>query len=197
MSPDIFQWCQRKKFVGFSLTKFKCFLQFERFLQLPRKWKINKRNLDGDSVQLNIIIVIKCVMVTLQNANLIISTANLALNIKMLNITNLIFLSVNYNRHFINNDISRWILFSKQNIHVSFLRTVPPYSHQADVWVELLKHFNYMKVIFIHSSDTDGRALLGRFQTTSQSLEDDVEIKVHVRLNFVCIGNIYWRKIIF
>lgn len=63
---------------------------------------------------------------------------------------------------------------------MSFLRTVPPYSHQADVWVELLKHFNYMKVIFIHSSDTDGRALLGRFQTTSQSLQDDVEIKVQV-----------------
>ncbi|XP_015598451.1 glutamate [NMDA] receptor subunit 1 isoform X2 [Cephus cinctus] len=75
---------------------------------------------------------------------------------------------------------SRDSAFSDKNIHVSFLRTVPPYSHQADVWVELLKHFNYMKVIFIHSSDTDGRALLGRFQTTSQSLEDDVEIKVHV-----------------
>ncbi|KAG7209088.1 hypothetical protein KM043_015236 [Ampulex compressa] len=75
---------------------------------------------------------------------------------------------------------SRDSAFSDKNIHVSFLRTVPPYSHQADVWVELLKHFNYMKVIFIHSSDTDGRALLGRFQTTSQNLEDDVEIKVHV-----------------
>ncbi|XP_047103231.1 glutamate [NMDA] receptor subunit 1 [Schistocerca piceifrons] len=75
---------------------------------------------------------------------------------------------------------SRDSAFSDKNIHVSFLRTVPPYSHQADVWVELLKHFNYKKVIFIHSSDTDGRALLGRFQTTSQSLEDDVEIKVQV-----------------
>lgn len=75
---------------------------------------------------------------------------------------------------------SRDSAFSDKNIHVSFLRTVPPYSHQADVWVELLKHFNYMKVIFIHSSDTDGRALLGRFQTTSQSLQDDVEIKVQV-----------------
>lgn len=63
---------------------------------------------------------------------------------------------------------------------MSFLRTVPPYSHQADVWVELLKHFNYKKVIFIHSSDTDGRAILGRFQTTSQNLEDDVEVKVQV-----------------
>uniref|UniRef100_A0A8D8LK52 Glutamate [NMDA] receptor subunit 1 n=1 Tax=Cacopsylla melanoneura TaxID=428564 RepID=A0A8D8LK52_9HEMI len=75
---------------------------------------------------------------------------------------------------------SRDSAFSDKNIHVSFLRTVPPYSHQADVWVELLKHFNYMKVIFIHSSDTDGRALLGRFQTTSQNQEDDVEIKVQV-----------------
>ncbi|KAF7271230.1 glutamate ionotropic receptor NMDA type subunit 1 [Rhynchophorus ferrugineus] len=75
---------------------------------------------------------------------------------------------------------SRDSAFSDKNIHVSFLRTVPPYSHQADVWVEMLKHFNYKKVIFIHSSDTDGRALLGRFQTTSQSLEDDIEIKVQV-----------------
>jgi len=68
-----------------------------------------------------------------------------------------------------------------QNIHVSFLRIVPPYSHQADVWVELLKHLGYRKVIFIHSSDTDGRALLGRFQSTSQSIEDDVEMKVQAR----------------
>ncbi|XP_046474895.1 NMDA receptor 1 isoform X3 [Neodiprion pinetum] len=79
---------------------------------------------------------------------------------------------------------SRDSAFSDKNIHVSFLRTVPPYSHQADVWVELLKHFNYMKVIFIHSSDTDGRAILGRFQTTSQSLEDDVEIKVESVVEF-------------
>ncbi|XP_057662984.1 glutamate [NMDA] receptor subunit 1 [Diorhabda carinulata] len=75
---------------------------------------------------------------------------------------------------------SRDSAFSDKNIHVSFLRTVPPYSHQADVWVDMLKHFKYKKVIFIHSSDTDGRALLGRFQTTSQSLEDDVDIKVQV-----------------
>ncbi|CAH1390907.1 unnamed protein product [Nezara viridula] len=75
---------------------------------------------------------------------------------------------------------SRDSAFSDKNIHVSFLRTVPPYSHQADVWVDLLKHFNYLKVIFIHSSDTDGRAILGRFQTTSQSHDDDVEIKIQV-----------------
>lgn len=75
---------------------------------------------------------------------------------------------------------SRDSAFSDKNIHVSFLRTVPPYSHQADVWVEMLKRFNYKKIIFIHGSDTDGRAILGRFQTTSQNLEDDIEIKVQV-----------------
>ncbi|KAI5633392.1 receptor family ligand binding region domain-containing protein [Phthorimaea operculella] len=75
---------------------------------------------------------------------------------------------------------SRDSAFSDKNIHVSFLRTVPPYSHQADVWVDVLKHFNYMKVIIIHSSDTDGRAILGRFQTTSQSVDEDVDRKVVV-----------------
>lgn len=61
---------------------------------------------------------------------------------------------------------------------MSFLRTVPPYSHQADVWVEILKHFQYRKVVVLHSSDTDGRSVLGRFQTNAQNLGDDMEIKV-------------------
>ncbi|KAL7295750.1 hypothetical protein TKK_0011093 [Trichogramma kaykai] len=67
-----------------------------------------------------------------------------------------------------------------RNIHVSFLRTVPPYSHQADVWVELLKYFNYMKIIFIHTSDAEGRSLLGRFQSTSQIIENEMDIKIQV-----------------
>uniref|UniRef100_A0ABD2WUB3 Glutamate [NMDA] receptor subunit 1 n=1 Tax=Trichogramma kaykai TaxID=54128 RepID=A0ABD2WUB3_9HYME len=75
---------------------------------------------------------------------------------------------------------SRDSAFSDKNIHVSFLRTVPPYSHQADVWVELLKYFNYMKIIFIHTSDAEGRSLLGRFQSTSQIIENEMDIKIQV-----------------
>ncbi|XP_059080362.1 glutamate [NMDA] receptor subunit 1-like isoform X1 [Tigriopus californicus] len=76
---------------------------------------------------------------------------------------------------------SRDSAFSDKNIHVSFLRTVPPYSHQADVWVEMLKIFKYRQLVFIHSSDTDGRALLGRFQTKTQDLQaEDQEVKVQV-----------------
>lgn len=41
---------------------------------------------------------------------------------------------------------SRDAAFSDKNIHVSFLRTVPPFYHQADVWLEMLKHFGYNKV---------------------------------------------------
>jgi glutamate receptor ionotropic, NMDA 1 len=41
---------------------------------------------------------------------------------------------------------SRDAAFSDKNIHVSFLRTVPPYYHQADVWLEMLNHFGYTKV---------------------------------------------------
>lgn len=41
---------------------------------------------------------------------------------------------------------SRDAAFSDKNIHVSFLRTVPPYYHQADVWLEMLSHFGYTKV---------------------------------------------------
>lgn len=38
-----------------------------------------------------------------------------------------------------------------------------------------------MQVIFIHSSDTDGRAFVGRFQTTSQNQGEDIEKKVQVK----------------
>lgn len=36
------------------------------------------------------------------------------------------------------------------------------------------------QVIIIHSSDTDGRAILGRFQTSSQSYYDDIEVRATV-----------------
>lgn len=41
---------------------------------------------------------------------------------------------------------------SNKNLHGSFMRTISPYSHQADVWIQILKRLNYHSVIFIHSS---------------------------------------------
>lgn len=41
-----------------------------------------------------------------------------------------------------------------------------------------LSHF--FQVIIIHSSCTDGRSILGRFQTTSQTYYDDIEVRATV-----------------
>lgn len=38
----------------------------------------------------------------------------------------------------------------------------------------------FFQVIIIHSSDTDGRAILGRFQTTSQTNYDDIDVRANV-----------------
>ncbi|XP_068211922.1 glutamate [NMDA] receptor subunit 1-like [Palaemon carinicauda] len=79
---------------------------------------------------------------------------------------------------------SRDSAFSDTNIHGFFLRTVPPFSHQADVWITLLKHFRYSQVIFIHSSDTNGRAIYSRFQHLAQHSQDDEGIKLSLVLEF-------------
>lgn len=55
---------------------------------------------------------------------------------------------------------SRDAAFSDKNIHVSFLRTVPPYYHQADVWLEMLSHFLYTKVGWL-----EGRQVLPTLMT--------------------------------
>lgn len=54
---------------------------------------------------------------------------------------------------------SRDAAFSDKNIHVSFLRTVPPYYHQADVWLEMLSHFGYTKVreIYVYCAGNGSR----------------------------------------
>lgn len=69
---------------------------------------------------------------------------------------------------------------SFQNVHSSFMRTVPPYSSQAEVWVALVKYFGFKRVIFIHSSDQEGRAVLGKFQSRSET--EDIEVSIFASL---------------
>ena len=67
------------------------------------------------------------------------------------------------------------VLLYSQNVHTSFMRTVAPYSDQASVWVDMVKHFQWKKVIFMHSSDEEGRAMLGRFQSKAE--ERGIEVR--------------------
>ena len=65
--------------------------------------------------------------------------------------------------------------FSDKHVYPTYLRTVPPYSHQVDVWIEILKELDYRFVVFIHSADYDGRSSFSRFEGLAQ--EADIHIK--------------------
>uniref|UniRef100_A0A803VQZ9 Glutamate receptor n=1 Tax=Ficedula albicollis TaxID=59894 RepID=A0A803VQZ9_FICAL len=64
---------------------------------------------------------------------------------------------------------------SLQSIHLSFLRTVPPYSHQANVWFEMMRVFNWNHVILIVSDDHEGRAAQKKLETLLEEKESKAE----------------------
>ncbi|XP_060065200.1 glutamate receptor ionotropic, NMDA 1-like isoform X2 [Ylistrum balloti] len=68
--------------------------------------------------------------------------------------------------------------FSDKNVHPTFLRTVPPYFHQADAWLKMLTNFGWKQVIFIHSMDEEGRMILSRFKWLAEK-EDILIEKVY------------------
>lgn len=56
-----------------------------------------------------------------------------------------------------------WLCLLFQSIHESFLRTVPSYADQANVWLGLLNYFGWDKVILLTSNDQDSRMIATRF----------------------------------
>lgn len=64
-----------------------------------------------------------------------------------------------------------------QSIHLSFLRTVPPYSHQAHVWFDLMREFNWNHIILIVSDDHEGRAAQKRLETLLEERETKVRCR--------------------
>lgn len=63
----------------------------------------------------------------------------------------------------------------------------PPYSHQADVWVEMLLYLEYKSVIIIHSSDSDGRATLSRFQNLADNANSEFTVYFSIYFNFTLV----------
>uniref|UniRef100_A0A3B4WZB6 Glutamate ionotropic receptor NMDA type subunit 1 n=1 Tax=Seriola lalandi dorsalis TaxID=1841481 RepID=A0A3B4WZB6_SERLL len=61
--------------------------------------------------------------------------------------------------------------FTFSIIHLSFLRTVPPYSHQAHVWFDLMREFRWNHIILIVSDDHEGRAAQKRLETLLEERE--------------------------
>lgn len=63
---------------------------------------------------------------------------------------------------------------SPQSIHLSFLRTVPPYSHQSSVWFEMMRVYSWNHVILLVSDDHEGRAAQKRLETLLEERESKV-----------------------
>lgn len=61
-----------------------------------------------------------------------------------------------------------------QSIHLSFLRTVPPYSHQSSVWFEMMRVYSWNHIILLVSDDHEGRAAQKRLETLLEERESKV-----------------------
>lgn len=59
---------------------------------------------------------------------------------------------------------SRTAEFSDKTIHRSFIRMSPPYFHQADVWIKLIKSFEFGSVNLIRCHNIEGNMLSSRLQ---------------------------------
>ncbi|XP_042276165.1 glutamate receptor ionotropic, NMDA 1b isoform X3 [Thunnus albacares] len=70
---------------------------------------------------------------------------------------------------------TRMSIYSDKSIHLSFLRTVPPYSHQAHVWFDLMREFRWNHIILIVSDDHEGRAAQKRLETLLEERETKAE----------------------
>ncbi|CAH8591050.1 unnamed protein product [Schistosoma turkestanicum] len=63
---------------------------------------------------------------------------------------------------------ARHSIFSDKYSHGSFLRTVPPFSNEAAIWVDLIKAFGWREVCVIHSDDHDAKKVLSYLEASSQ-----------------------------
>uniref|UniRef100_A0A673M4Z6 Glutamate receptor n=1 Tax=Sinocyclocheilus rhinocerous TaxID=307959 RepID=A0A673M4Z6_9TELE len=70
---------------------------------------------------------------------------------------------------------TRMSIYSDKSIHLSFLRTVPPYSHQAQVWFDMMREFQWNHIILIVSDDHEGRAAQKRLETLLEERETKAE----------------------
>ncbi|XP_009698386.1 PREDICTED: glutamate receptor ionotropic, NMDA 1, partial [Cariama cristata] len=84
---------------------------------------------------------------------------------------------------------TRMSIYSDKSIHLSFLRTVPPYSHQANVWFEMMRVFNWNHVILIVSDDHEGRAAQKKLETLLEEKESKSKKRNYENLDQLSYDN--------
>lgn len=81
---------------------------------------------------------------------------------------------------------ARETIFSDKSLHDTFLRTVPSYSDQAYVWLGLLRHFRWNKVILLTSNDQDSRMIATKF--TGLAERNKIKIEKTILFQTGCVN---------
>uniref|UniRef100_A0A7N9D3M5 Glutamate receptor n=1 Tax=Macaca fascicularis TaxID=9541 RepID=A0A7N9D3M5_MACFA len=76
-----------------------------------------------------------------------------------------------------------------QSIHLSFLRTVPPYSHQSSVWFEMMRVYSWNHIILLVSDDHEGRAAQKRLETLLEERESKSKKRNYENLDQLSYDN--------
>ncbi|XP_067294963.1 glutamate receptor ionotropic, NMDA 1b isoform X1 [Pseudorasbora parva] len=84
---------------------------------------------------------------------------------------------------------TRMSIYSDKSIHLSFLRTVPPYSHQAQVWFDMMREFQWNHIILIVSDDHEGRAAQKRLETLLEERETKSKNRNYENLDQLSFDN--------
>ncbi|CAF0713911.1 unnamed protein product [Brachionus calyciflorus] len=69
---------------------------------------------------------------------------------------------------------SRDATYSDKSIFSTYVRMSPPYFHQANIWLEIVREFDWKSVNIIHSINTEGKMLAAKFQY----LADHHDVKI-------------------
>ena len=100
------------------------------------------------------------------------------------NMTNDAVLGISYTSGFFEVPIVgigvRDAIFSDRNIHPTFLRTVSPLYNQAKVWLEILKHYKWNKVLTVTTNEYESKTLLAKFLALISDGDIKVEKSVHL-----------------
>jgi hypothetical protein len=78
---------------------------------------------------------------------------------------------------------NREAIYSDQSVHNTFVRISPAYFYEANIWISLIKKFEWKSVNLIHSMEDEGKILGSKFLY----LADQYEINV---LHYIFIGSL-------
>ena len=78
---------------------------------------------------------------------------------------------------------NRQSIFSDKSLYGSYMRTASTYSHQADVWVELLTNLTFKCVHLVVSDSIDGRNIMTRFISLAE-VTNEFDIESIVEFNW-------------